>query len=323
MDDDDSIEPLPEHVLSRFASRIMSCMAYQPERRPDAFDVLRSTKRHKAGLVPLPIPSLRLTSSAQRIPSASPSISRDSRSVASTDSHDLTSASAVGAAMPVRGTSAPKQSVVEDATSNLPPANKAKKSSFMDRIMGRGPRQNATSNYKQSSSSTSPFIQDMHIMVKTLTGKTTDLYLKNPRLVSEIMDAIQQKEGIPPDQQRLIFAGTQLEPESTISSYNITNGTTLHLVLRLSGHSSTTDIASTDRYPIYIKTLTGKTITIWGDRSCTIASVKTAIQEKDGVPPSQQRLIFAGRQLEDARTLSYYNINRESTVHLVLRLQGD
>lgn len=323
MDDDDSIEPLPDYVLSRIASRIVTCMAYQPERRPDAFDVLRSTKRHKAGLVPLPIPSPRLTSSAQRISSAPPSISRESRSIARTTSHDLTSASAVGAAMPVRGTSATQQSMLDDAAGNLPAANKPKKTSFVDRIMGRGPRQSTASGYKQSSSSTSPFMDDMHIRVKTLTGKTIDLYLTKPRLVSEIVDAIQQKEGIPPDQQRLIFAGTQLEHGSTISSYNITNGATLHLVLRLRGHSRTIDVASTDRFPIYIKTLTGKTITIWGDRSCTIARVKTAIEEQEGVPPSQQRLIFAGRQLEDARTLSDYSINTHSTLHLVLRLRGD
>ena len=135
--------------------------------------------------------------------------------------------------------------------------------------------------------------------------------VKHSDTIHNIKLLIQIKENIPPDQSILFFGNKLLEDNKTLADYNIKDGSIIEFSFKSKGGMK-----------IFLKTLTGKTVTIEANPEDIVNNLKQTIYQTEMIPPKEQHIIFNGKELRGNITLKDYGIKEYSTVHLVLKLRG-
>jgi len=174
---------------------------------------------------------------------------------------------------------------------------------------------------------------DKTIYIKTLKGHTIKLKVSLSNKIEEIKSRIQNKIGTHVNEQRLIFAGKQLENNRTLNDYEIKDESVLHLVLPLHGGASVDNIKDeiekffdelegkeqNNQMQIIVKSINDEIIYLDVEPFETIEEIKYKIEEKQGYPPELQKLVYLNCELEDYKSLKDYKIIDKTTIYLVIR----
>eukprot|EP00296_Roombia_truncata_P008482 JP446967.1.p2 GENE.JP446967.1~~JP446967.1.p2 ORF type:complete len:154 (-),score=52.07 JP446967.1:245-706(-) len=150
----------------------------------------------------------------------------------------------------------------------------------------------------------------MQIFART-PSKTFSLHVEHDDTILSIKEQLHQHDFAVPQHQRLMLNGSELFNDAVVADCHMREEATIIAAVNLCGGTM-----------INVKTLTGNIIQINIDSNDKIMRIKERVEEKEGIPPVQQRLIFGGKQMSDEKTVSDYNIEGGATLHLVLSLRG-